>query len=950
MKKFIQILGVIFLSIIILLIIAMVGIFIFLKNFDIKKYKPQIIKTASEALGRPVDFKNIDLKVSFNEGVWLNLSDLTIKENPEFGTTDFLSAETINVGVDIRSYIFFRQISIPNILIRSPKINIVRDSKGSINVQTIGQTKTITEKTSVNPAMALPAIFVRSFTIDKAEIHLLDRSIEPNPELSVTKLSIAVKNFSLTNAFDLNIEGAIFSAEPDLAISGKAQLNLGANQIKLNDFIISADLDRLAINEIRAFPMLKDLPIPSILKGKLKTKIKEAEISDKGLDQINLDIDLNAALYQDQTNVTFNGNVIFDFKTLDAKLQKSHFETDLNLWPIKKIQSELTLLNNLPLPEKMSGKFQTDISLLQISPKGLTDILLNAKLDDAAIELNNIIPGKTIAVNNTSFSIENFTLNKPFLLTLKTAYLTDTPNIFVDGKIALDLKNQNANIKNLTASIDLDNFPLDKLKATGFIPDNVPFPQILAGKIQANINDISVSAKDLDKIKTDLTWQKGKLAIKDVAPGVSINANNINIGVTKFSLTDPFDVTANIGYESDEPNIYFNGSIALDLATQNIKLTNSTIKTDLAKISLDRLKESILPLKTAPLPENLKGQLEIFIKNLTAGAKGLITLDSKGSLQGAEVKLKELNVPIQKLDTTFDLTQTNFNMSQINANIGKGLITAQASITDYLTAQNFNATAELKGIDLAEILSQEKAPVKINGLVSGNIKAVGKGSDLNSITGDGKFEIKEAKLKDLNVLKTILDKISFIPNVSNRIETDLPEKYKQKLNSSDTDINKVEAVCAIANGNINIDPIAVEADEFIFSGKSQANFAQEYTVDGAFKIPAELSAIMAKSVKEMEYLYDTESNISLPIHVSGKGAQAPKFAVTQTAIEMGKGAIRNEGAKQLEKVLDKFLGGKTSQNPDQQTQGSTQTTDQPQDNQSASKEIVNTILNTIFKQ
>jgi hypothetical protein len=71
---------------------------------------------------------------------------------------------------------------------------------------------------------------------------------------------------------------------------------------------------------------------------------------------------------------------------------------------------------------------------------------------------------------------------------------------------------------------------------------------------------------------------------------------------------------------------------------------------------------------------------------------------------------------------------------------------------------------------------------------------------MKSIVGDGSFDVKDGKLKDLNVLKAVLDKISFIPNFSSSIVANLSESYQAKLNSPDTAINKVSGTFTLTGG------------------------------------------------------------------------------------------------------------------------------------------------------
>ncbi len=1116
MNRFLKIIGILFLVIFIFILIALIGGFIFLKNFDIKKYKPQVVQIVSQSLGRSVDFKDIDLKVSLEKGIRFHLTDFSIAENPDFGGDNFVAVEEIDAGVDILPFLMSRQISVPSVLVRSPRIEIVRNADGSFNIQTIGQPaqgSSQGNKSISSAAFALPAIFVNSFKIENAQIYLTDKSVQPDLKLSVTQASLDVQRFSLTKLFNVSLEAAILSSQKNFSLTGKVQLKLTANEVKIADTNIAVDLNDLPLDELRAFPLLHGIPLPQVLEGQIKVKIKEAVVSDKGLGKVNVSVALTkgkviapeivpgisfeasqvdfglqnfsldgavpsqitikAALYQDQPNVDFTGMILLDPKTQEIRLTEGQFATDLALWALTKIRSDIAPLKDVPLPEQLSGKLQMTVKDAVASASGLKSILLDVMLQDGELILKDIISGTSFGVNDTDVAIRNFSMDKPFSVSLKTAYLNEAQNIAFDGIISYNLNTQSVVIKDGLASIDLDSFPLDRLKASGFVPKETPFPKVFGGKLSVLIDHFAVSPRGLGLMNLGLQWQNGKIQMDEVAPGISFTANKINLDFKDFSFDDAFDITGSLGYESEEVNVSIDGKMAFDPETQNIHLSKMGIKTDLAKIPFDRLKTKIHPLKNIPFPEVLKGQLEVNVKEFsagpqglgsvlvdaafkegevsmkevapgisfaashisadlkgfglnkpfgfdihlaylsdqpnidvkgtatfrledqsvklkettartelstismeglrnsvvslkdvplpeklkgdlnvtiaqaTAGPRGLPTLSGNGSLKNWEVKLKELALPVRGTETNFKMTESQLTLDDLQATLGKGQITAKVGVADYMTRQDFDFSGEIKGINLAEILDQKDSPVKVEGLVLGTIKAKGQAADLNSITGDGNFEVKEAKLKDLNVLKTVLDKISFLPNVSSRVESKLPEKYKAKLKSKDTEIKKISSPCLISQGVISLEPIAVEADEFIFSGKCKAGFDQKYALDGSVKIPSELSIAMGEGIDELKYLYDESSNISLPVHVTGKGPDVPVVAVTQTALDMGKNAMRIEGKKQLERVLNKALGVEdqpSSSGAQNQKQGTSS-----QDQKSPESQLIDGIFDKIFK-
>ncbi len=984
MKKFFQIFGIFVFSVFILIVLVLFAGLIFLKTFDIKKYKPQIIASATNALGRAVNFNDIDLAVSMEKGVRFHLTDFSIAENPDFGNENFVTVKQIDLGVDLVAFLTTRQISVPGILIDSPQISIIRNSKGLLNFQSMAAKQEASQSAALTRSSAIPVIFINSLKIENAQIVLIDQTVVPELKLDVSQATLEVKEFSLTKPFDVLLDAAVLSDQKNFSFNAKAQLDLAKLQLMLSEMDLGVNLSQLPLEKLKALPSLAQVTFPRILDGQLKFKIHQLELSSKGVEKFNTDIYLTnakvvadefvpgislearrlniscenfsldntrpllvsvkAALYQEQTNFDLSAKVLLDPQKMQAQITDAEFSTDLALWPLAKIKSAIVPLKDVALPEDLSGKFKVSIKEALVSSSGLQSVLLDLNWQDGTILLKDILPGALVALAKTDVKIENFSFGKQFSVSLKSAYLSESQNVSFSGAVALDLNTQEVSIKNGIAEFNTNSFDLERFKALGLVPANIVFPQTLAGVFQAQINDLNASPKGLGPMNVDLKWQNGKIVVNELAPGISLAADQVNIKVTDFSLIKPFALEATLGYESDEPNLSFKGQVLLDPSAQKVSITEAAFKTDLAKVSLEQIKTKIVSLKDVSLPEKIKGELEVAIANVSVGPAGLLALASDVTLKNWEVKLKELLVPISGVAAKFKVTENQISADEFAVNLGQGQIVSKIDVTDYMRQQNFDLTTQIKGLELSQLLDQTQASLKVGGSVFANFKAKGQGADIKSMAADGSFEVKQAKLMDLNVLKTVLDKISFIPDLASRIEAKLPENYKVKLDDKDTQINEVSGTFNLNSGNILVDPIAVKADEFVFEGKSNVNFEQVYTLDGAFKITRELSAIMGQSTEELTYLYDADNNISLPVHISGKGSQTPVISVMQSALDLGKNAARNEGKKELGKILDKALGiPRDSQNQQQAQDPSTLR------QESTGEQIIGGILDKVFK-
>ena len=50
-----------------------------------------------------------------------------------------------------------------------------------------------------------------------------------------------------------------------------------------------------------------------------------------------------------------------------------------------------------------------------------------------------------------------------------------------------------------------------------------------------------------------------------------------------------------------------------------------------------------------------------------------------------------------------------------------------------------------------------------------------------TLQGDGSVEIRGGKLLNINLLRFVLDKLSFIPDLVQKVEANLPQRYKNGM-------------------------------------------------------------------------------------------------------------------------------------------------------------------------
>ena len=435
-------------------------------------------------------------------------------------------------------------------------------------------------------------------------------------------------------------------------------------------------------------------------------------------------------------------------------------------------------------------------------------------------------------------------------------------------------------------------------------------------------------------------------------PKISLIFDKITLKAENFSLTDPFPITLQASFACDSQNIFAQGKGQVNMNKPSFLLKDVKATANLSTLSMDTLRRLIPQLEGVPLPEIKSGELSVSIDLFEAGQQGLIALKGHGALTKGSLKMKVLAVPIEPIEANFTMSESDVALNKALFNLGKGKVELSGGISDYLLKQNYSFKAMLNGLDLNECVDQSAYPIKVKGLVSGNFGLNGHGFDpntmLSGLSGNGSLEIKEGQLTDINVLKMVLDKLSFVPNLAAVLESGLPERFKESLRKKDTIVTSFKTTIGISNTSVAIQSMNMEAETFSFQGSGRVGFDQAYSFGGSFMIPQELSARMIAAVPEMEYLSDDAKQIRFPLKVSGKGAS---ISFMPDIKQIGIGAIKQKGRQELEKVLDKVLGKESSsQDSGRGKLENTEQTPTAADKKDRKKQLIDSIMGTIFKE
>jgi AsmA protein len=100
------------------------------------QYRPLLESQLSGALGREVKIGGLKLELLKGS---VSAGDLSISEDPAFGTKPFLKAQSLHVGIELRPLIFERKLNVTQVTIEKPEVRIAASEKGQWNFASLGK-------------------------------------------------------------------------------------------------------------------------------------------------------------------------------------------------------------------------------------------------------------------------------------------------------------------------------------------------------------------------------------------------------------------------------------------------------------------------------------------------------------------------------------------------------------------------------------------------------------------------------------------------------------------------------------------------------------------------------------------------------------------------------------------------------------------------------------------
>src|SRR5256886_1198154 len=205
---------------IVLIVVAVLVVVVLVAPFliPVNQFRPIIEEKASAALGRKVQLGNISLSLISGS---LSAENLSIGDDPKFSSAPFLTAKSLDVGVEVMPLILSKTLNVTGVTIATPKVPCLHKGGGQWNYSSLGGAaakaeakKAPAEKPS--PAAGAAEVSIQKLTLSDGSI--IVGSTNSQKRSTYDHVNVTASDVSLTPKFPVTVTA-------DLPAGGKLKLD-----------------------------------------------------------------------------------------------------------------------------------------------------------------------------------------------------------------------------------------------------------------------------------------------------------------------------------------------------------------------------------------------------------------------------------------------------------------------------------------------------------------------------------------------------------------------------------------------------------------------------------------------------------------------------------------------------------------------------------------------------
>jgi len=494
--------------IVVLVVLVLVAPFL----IPVNQFRPTIEEKASAALGRKVDVGNLSLSLFTGS---LAADNLAVADDPKFSKSPFLTAKSIQVGVELLPLILHKDLVITNIVIENPEVTLLRSAGGEWNYSSFGSSAAKSQgkegtppQTPAQPAEPSTAAKAGEFSVAKLELRngrVVVGSTNSQKRNTYDKVDLTASNVSLTTNFPVTVSA-----------------NLpGGGTLKLDGTVGPLDQENAALTPVNAKLTVNNLNLAS-------TGFLDPSLGLGGL------LDLNATLASKNGEATVSGSATLSKALLVAGGAPAatpvivNFSTKYDLRKNRGVLEPSTLKIGNALAH-LTGTYEV--------PADSDAVVLHVKVEGQnmpARDLEAFLPAVGVQMPSGA-SLQSGTLNANLDISGPTNKLVTAGNVgLFSAKLAgFDLGSKFAAVSSLTGintgkDLEIEKMTTDeRISPTGIDVQNFQAVVTSLGTLAGNG---TIDAKNNLDFKMAATLKGGAAGAASAAGGAATGAASNAVG------------------------------------------------------------------------------------------------------------------------------------------------------------------------------------------------------------------------------------------------------------------------------------------------------------------------------------------------------------------------------------------------------------------------------------
>jgi len=854
--------------------VLVVGLLIVSLNTLVDRNREGIREEIQKALGRAISFDKVHLDLW--SGLGLIAKNLRIADDPRFAATPLIQTKEVKMQVRWLP-LLLGNIEIKKFILLEPEIQIIKNEKGKFNLFALGAPKKPprgTQGPRVTEEKPPVGFSVSGVEVRQGKIHYVDRSSKEPVEIRLHNLDLDLNALALTQTAKIKLKANLMDGNTqNITLEGWVGPLTSVKEWTEYHLDLQMSIDSLLVPQLTsAVPFLNDI-IPSYLDISGPLTIKTKVLGTVRQPHIT-GLTLEGAVFGSSTNnlqLTADVDLSNGDSNHDTKIKGKLILEPVTLERLKKIP----LLEGF-LPTQLTS--QGPLSIVSEVEGTLQDFKVNTLItaDDSEIKYGawfkkpKGVPAKMqvrVARKNNQLTLDPSNLSIHNLNVNFAGSLEESPERLLRLRIRTD-------------AVDLAGW--EKLLFPGSSYD-------LGGELGFNLSIkkmFSPQGNDLDV--------RGFLTLDDLRVSDKKSGRRME------------KIIAQIIFKGEEVEVK---KLQLRLGSSDFTIegildnfTNPTLRYRILSPKINLVDLTDLPEYKSDWMKDFTSQGEFQIKNGAPSVDAEISL-GEGLLQ--ELSYQNLNGVIEWRPDNLGVKDLTF---QALGGSFKGSGTWERGNGQY---PNFTFTPHIRGMDLKELLSHVSPEFGdgVQGSLNLEAKLEGSGNSWESVKrtlkGQGHAEIIKGALKDLNLVKRVLTRVTGLPGIGTLISSNLSPRYARIFERRDTPFDTLEATFTVNKGRIVSKDLLMATPDYLIQAKGWVGLESSMRWNATLALSTPLTKELMQKHKNVRYLVDSQGRLGVPFRLAGNLPRVQtKPDIKRLAELIHRGLLQKGGAE--------TMGGKKS--------------------------------------